>query len=528
MLDLLGLPAAPTSGASRAEVLRRGGRLPDNESYAESLYGRLHFGWASLRALRGEGWKFIDAPKPELYRLAEDPRETRNLVDARGGVASGMRSRLSLHEKADASLPAATPAGVDAGAMERLAALGYVGGGFFAGPPTGTDPKDKVGEYQAYRRDTLLALRLFRDRDLDGAIRILDRLSKAASKDGANILERRSFNVEYFLGRSLVEKGRYAEALPHLEGALAMAPTSVPARVFLAQALGGARQPARALSVIGEGLARAPDNPELLQAQGGLLLRQGRAAEARAPLEKARARDAASVSVRVDLAALYRNLGDLPRAQAAAEEALKLDPRSPEAHVEKGLVLGARGLIPEATKEFRSALEVAPQQPDALFYLATLDLQAGRATAALALLERLTRVAPAYPRLQEALAAARRASGAAGAAGAAPPAAGAAKAGRATPAGPSPSGTVRLRLIRVTTRPGADEVARRVSSGEDFAALARELSVDSTARSGGDLGAVRPADLADPLRSVAGALRKGETSAVVETANGFVILRRES
>ncbi|MFN8094844.1 MAG: sulfatase [Vicinamibacteria bacterium] len=85
LLDLAGVAAPPTSGASRADALRTAnGRIRDNESYAESLYAQMHFGYAPLRALRGEGWKLVDAPKAELYRVAEDPGETRNLLDARG------------------------------------------------------------------------------------------------------------------------------------------------------------------------------------------------------------------------------------------------------------------------------------------------------------------------------------------------------------------------------------------------------------------------------------------------------------
>src|SRR4029077_15669778 len=96
--------------------------------------------------------------------------------EQRAPLASGMRSRLAVYEKADGGAKATAPTGgegVDAAAAERLAALGYVGGGLFVGAPSGADPKDKVGEYEAYKRDTVRALRLFRDRDIDGAIRIL-------------------------------------------------------------------------------------------------------------------------------------------------------------------------------------------------------------------------------------------------------------------------------------------------------------------------------------------------------------------
>jgi tetratricopeptide (TPR) repeat protein len=512
-LELLGLPPAPTSGASRSAALLAGSRIPDNESYAESLYGSLHCGWAPLFALRGEGFKFIEAPRPELYRLVDDPGETRNVVESRSTVASGMREHLSPYRKADGAAVADQGTGVDAAAAERLAALGYVGGATFAGKRSGADPKDKIAGYQAYARDTQRALRAFRDRNFDEAIRVFSRLSKAASVEGAEVVEQRSFVVEYNLGRSLMEKARFADALPHLQSALAMDPAYVPARLALARALAGGQRPDEALAVVEKGLATAPENAELLHAKGSLRLRAGDLAGARLALEAAKSRDPSSSLVRVDLAYLYRALGDLPHARAEAEEAVRLDPKAALARVEKGLVLGALGREEEAGQEFQRALDATPDQPQALYYLAAVEMHRGRAAQALALLERLGKVAPGYPGSREALADARRAQAPAAAAPTAPA---------------SAPGTLHLRLLRVGDRERAEEAERRVRAGEDFGALARTLSEDASAARGGDLGTVRATDLAEPVRSAVVALRIGETTRVLETSKGYVLLKREN
>ena len=306
ILDLLARPAVPGSGASRAAQIAGGGAIPANESYAESLYGSLHFGWAPLRALRAEGWKYIDAPRPELYRVADDTREAQNRMADRAPVASAMRQRLTA---LDGGVPKPPAAAVDSGAAERLAALGYVGGGFFQGPPSGADPKDRLQEFQGHRREFQEALRLYRRRDLDGAIRILTRLAEPKKENG-QVVERRSFNVEYYLGRSLLEKRRFADAAVHLGRASALAPESVPAHVFLAQAQAASGKPADALATLERALARTPDNAELLQARGGLLLRGSRLDEARAALERARKLDPDNLLARVDLATVYRSQGD--------------------------------------------------------------------------------------------------------------------------------------------------------------------------------------------------------------------------
>jgi parvulin-like peptidyl-prolyl isomerase len=53
------------------------------------------------------------------------------------------------------------------------------------------------------------------------------------------------------------------------------------------------------------------------------------------------------------------------------------------------------------------------------------------------------------------------------------------------------------------------------------------VSEDSSSARGGDLGFVVPADLAEPLRTAAAALGPGQLSPVLETAAGYVVLKRE-
>jgi arylsulfatase A-like enzyme len=50
--------------------------------FAISAYPERQYGWAPLRALRSERLKYVEAPRPELYDLAADPGELRNLAPA--------------------------------------------------------------------------------------------------------------------------------------------------------------------------------------------------------------------------------------------------------------------------------------------------------------------------------------------------------------------------------------------------------------------------------------------------------------
>jgi parvulin-like peptidyl-prolyl isomerase len=172
----------------------------------------------------------------------------------------------------------------------------------------------------------------------------------------------------------------------------------------------------------------------------------------------------------------------------------------------------------EAGREFKSALDTSPDEPQALYYLAAVEMRGGHFDRALPLLERLGKVAPGYPGSREALAAARHAAAAPGA---------------STPRTQAPSssapapGALRLRLLRVTDHDRALEVERRVKAGENFETLTRAFSEDPSAAQGGDLGTVRVADLVEPMRSAAVALRVGDTTPLLKTAKGYVLLKRE-
>jgi choline-sulfatase len=407
VLELAGVAAPPTSGTSRVAVLRSvGGRIRESESYAESLYAQLHFGYAPLRALRGDGWKLIDAPRAELYRVADDPGEKRNLLDERTSVATVMRSRLAGYDRLAASAPTLPSLPVDA--AERLAALGYVGGGGPAEPgAAGIDPKDRIAELQAYQSGMREGIARFRAGDYAAAARLFERLARSGQP---------SFNVEYYYGRSLLELHRFGEAIPHLRNAAEMAPTrhtlsglaSAPIYAQLVEAFAGAGNLKEAFATLDKAQEVAPSNAELLRARGTLLIRQGDLAGARAALEKARGIDAREPRLHTDLSNVYRNLGELEKAAAEAREAVRLDPKSPQARLAAGLAAGALGRDAEAEAALREGLKLAPEHPDVLFYLGAVELRAGRVPAAVTLLEKLVRVAPDYPRGRETLALAQR------------------------------------------------------------------------------------------------------------------------
>jgi tetratricopeptide (TPR) repeat protein len=105
----------------------------------------LNFGWAPLVAIREEGHKYIEAPRPELYDLEADPGETENLVESDPERARRMRSRLAeLVEALPPSLSSRSQP--DPETVARLRSLGYAASGETSSPEGAAlpDPKDRL------------------------------------------------------------------------------------------------------------------------------------------------------------------------------------------------------------------------------------------------------------------------------------------------------------------------------------------------------------------------------------------------
>jgi choline-sulfatase len=149
VLDVLGVHQRPTDGTSLVGLMTGQIAHLDLDAYSESLYPR-RFGWAELRTIRAGRFKFVSAPRPELYDLEKDPTETRNLYDERIDLAAAMRAvldRVARPSRADMTAASAPEPEL----VERLAALGYVSPtpALHNNSSEGTleDPKDCIGIY---------------------------------------------------------------------------------------------------------------------------------------------------------------------------------------------------------------------------------------------------------------------------------------------------------------------------------------------------------------------------------------------
>ena len=152
ILDLVKAPGAGNlRGRSLKPVLEGTGTLIPATIYSEALYARYHFGWSELTALTDERYRYIKAPREELYDLARDPRERTNLAEGRPQPLQALRGAL---DRVAAGAAIQAPSEVSAEARERLQALGYVGAQTDVSATPGEalpDPKDKREILERYR-----------------------------------------------------------------------------------------------------------------------------------------------------------------------------------------------------------------------------------------------------------------------------------------------------------------------------------------------------------------------------------------
>ena len=85
----LPVPRGPSRPRSVGRALRSRHACAPQGIYAEALYPRYHFGWSELLSLTDDRYRYIKAPREELYDLERDPGERTNIAGERG--AGGRR-----------------------------------------------------------------------------------------------------------------------------------------------------------------------------------------------------------------------------------------------------------------------------------------------------------------------------------------------------------------------------------------------------------------------------------------------------
>jgi arylsulfatase A-like enzyme/Tfp pilus assembly protein PilF len=384
VLDLVGLAPQPElDGRSLARLVLHPAADAPGVAYSETYFPRFHFGWQHLRSLRDGQWKYIEAPTPELYDVQQDPGETKNVYKAYSRRAEDLR--LLLERMAGSGVQAAPDAAaLDPETLQRLAALGYVGGGPQVDPEAVLpDPKDKIGLFERMGDARALA----KKEKIEEAV---------AAMRGVIAEDPGIIDAHTTLGGWLNELKRSDEAIASYRRALEIDPKNEMALGALAGIYRAQGKPDAAIEGYRTVLQLEPRQPQMWYQLATLYLDLGREQEARKTFEEALKHNPKMGAAYNSLAALAFERGDVEGAERLVRKGLELEEDLRSSRFNLGRILEARGQVEEAERLYREELARFADNGRARFNLAQLARQRGDQAGFLAGLRESTAKAPDF------------------------------------------------------------------------------------------------------------------------------------
>ena len=374
ILDLVGVETPPAVQGVSLMPLARGEAL-DLLAFSETWYPRYHYGWSELSAVKDGRYKFIAAPRRELYDTASDPGETTDLAASNPRMADALERGLrDIVARTTTTAVPQQPRTVEPEVEERLRALGYVAttvtrAAMVAKPRA--DPKDTVGLYNLLK---LAATDSVAGNFDDGIAKV----RKVLTVD-PEVTEAHSM-----LGNMQVKAGRLDEAIAAYRRALAVDPEHEGAAWSLALAYRQAGKLDEARAGFERVFQLNPRGAKALYQLAELAMLRREFSLAADTLEKGLTLDADRAAFLVKLGEARIELQQFDAAETALKGALQAKPDQALAHYNLGLIYEARGDSQAAMAAYKAEIAARPKLYQPHFNLAKLLARAGRPVDAVA------------------------------------------------------------------------------------------------------------------------------------------------
>ncbi|MDA2928302.1 sulfatase-like hydrolase/transferase, partial [Acidobacteria bacterium AH-259-G07] len=351
-----------------------GKRSQDGFVYAETLYPQTTFGWSALRVYRQGIYKFIDAPRPELYNLVKDPHEQENLYPSNQSLAHQLRGKLQALEHIWNSSSESPGTAAVSEQVERLSALGYIR----VDRPVPIrsdqelpDPKDKVHIYNRILKG-LQASEAGRLKDsnsiLEGVAKQNPELFIVHYSIGRNYLKLQSperalrafetarrlspefTSIELNSARALSMLGRVRQAIGLLQKVIQNHPTQIAAQRLLAALYTRTRDFVHAIQIYRQILEDRPDDKQATKFLGIALVESQKFEEGLKVLNRAIGLGLDDALIRNSQGIALANLGRVQEAIVSYGKAVEMKPDYPKPRLNLAFALLRSGKKEEALR----------------------------------------------------------------------------------------------------------------------------------------------------------------------------------
>ncbi|MEW5802294.1 MAG: sulfatase-like hydrolase/transferase [bacterium] len=385
------IDASRIDGAVQAGNLSLAGNLSymDDESvFLETRFPEDNFGWSRLQGVRTRRWKYIHAPRPELYDLSSDPRELHDVLGSYPEQGRSLEKRLQAFLASASQLQAGHQiVEMDEVTRKRLQALGYVQTARIShkevNDDTKTDPCDVSKDpNNGLSRDP---------KDLIGTLTIFDQGSKEYSEgnyqkaitsfrqlvrqDPRNILAR------FLMATALQKIGSLEESLREFQEVARQDTLFINVHNNIGSIHERLNNYEQALAEYQTDIRLHPDNPLSYNNVGVLFLKHSRYEEAREQFEKLLGLNPdlpTQVVAHANLGIAYEMLRMYHKARQEYQQSIHLDPNYVAAYMGLGNVFLKTDKLEQAIEEWQKAVEINPQNADAHFNLGCTFMKQNR------------------------------------------------------------------------------------------------------------------------------------------------------
>jgi tetratricopeptide (TPR) repeat protein len=395
VLDLLSVPlpsGTKISGRSLSPALRQGSQIASRTCYAESLEPLIFRGWSPVYSLLEENWKYIRSAEPELYNLATDPGEIKNLASAEPSRLEEMEERLlkleagMIHGRGEESALTAAERG-------KLEGIGYLTRPVRQDLGKGSGPDGKKADAPDIKRMLPLSNKT------EDAEELLKTDPKSAERLAREVIdvEARYDAAWIVLGNALEKQGRLEPAIAAYLRALEIDPAAYMAEFHLGNLSMDKRDLKQAVARFERALHYRPDSASIHANLGNALLLMGQNEKALSHLETATEQNPADVSARLSLANVLTQMRKFGEARRIVEAALKLDPGSADGEAQLALLLFRQGERASAFEHFHKAIQLNPREPLTHFNFGVALHESGRPSEAIMEFEKSLELKPEDP-----------------------------------------------------------------------------------------------------------------------------------